>query len=308
MIFHLSSYRSSDGNRSGIVCEGKIYDVAVLLDDEHYASLTTLLDSWTQCEPRLNVAAKAIVAGGHQKSARPDAKLMAPISATGQIYAGGGNYTDHLEAMMKILGTDKPADPRANGGQPWFFVKPNRSCVIGPAGEVRYPTFTKVLDYELELAVVIGQTGRNIPVEDALSYVCGYTIANDLSARDMMKRPNVAPDSFSYYDWIGQKAFDGSCPMGPWITPAAFIEDPQNLALKLWVNNELRQNSHTSRMVFSVAEQIAWLSGQITLNPGDVIMTGTPAGTGLESGRPLKVGDKVRMEIEKIGILEHVIV
>jgi len=133
--------------------------------------------------------------------------------------------------------------------------------------------------------------------------VAAYTAANDLSARDLSRRPGVSDVSPFKYDWIGQKSFDGACPLGPWLVPASEIPDPQNLALKLWVNDSLRQDSSTARMIFSVAEQIAYLSSRITLYPGDVILTGTPAGVGAETGVFLKRGDTVKLSVEKIGEL-----
>ena len=130
-------------------------------------------------------------------------------------------------------------------------------------------------------------------------------VANDLSARDLGKRPQMPPDSAFRHDWIGQKSFDGSCPLGPWIVPAREIPDPQNLGIKLWVNGALKQDSHTSKMIFTLAEQIAHLSSRITLYSGDVILTGTPAGTGAGRGEFLKAGDVVTVSIDGIGKLTN---
>ena len=142
-------------------------------------------------------------------------------------------------------------------------------------------------------------------VDKALACVAGYTIANDLSARDVMKRHKNPPASPFHYDWLSQKCFDGACPLGPWIVPAGDIPDPQKLALKLWINDELMQDSHTGRMIFDTAEQIATLSSRVTLHPGDLVLTGTPAGVGMGRGRFLKPGDGVRLWIEDIGELSH---
>jgi 2-keto-4-pentenoate hydratase/2-oxohepta-3-ene-1,7-dioic acid hydratase in catechol pathway len=138
---------------------------------------------------------------------------------------------------------------------------------------------------EIELTAVIGKPGRNIRVEDALQHVAGYTIANDISARDLGRRPEAAAGSPFSFDWTGQKCFDGACPIGPWIVPADDIPDPQNLSLKLWVNDVIKQDSNTSEMIFTLAEQIAQLSIGMTLYPGDLILTGTPAGVGQGRGR-----------------------
>jgi 2-keto-4-pentenoate hydratase/2-oxohepta-3-ene-1,7-dioic acid hydratase in catechol pathway len=179
--------------------------------------------------------------------------------------------------------------------------------VVGPDTEVSMSGITK-LDWELELAVVIGIKARNLSVADALSCVAGYTVANDLSARDRVTRAKLPPATPFFFDFLSQKCFDGSCPLGPWITPASVIPDPSKLGMKAWVNDELMQDSHTSRMIFDTAEQIAALSASRTLYPGDVILTGTPAGVGMGRGFFLKPGDKIRMWIEEIGELRHGIV
>jgi 2-keto-4-pentenoate hydratase/2-oxohepta-3-ene-1,7-dioic acid hydratase in catechol pathway len=163
----------------------------------------------------------------------------------------------------------------------------------------------KMMDWEIELAAVIGNTAKNVPLDKALTYVAGYTIANDLSARDLMRRANNPPTSPFYTDWIGQKCFDGACPIGPWIVPSDQIKNPHQLDLKLWVNDDLMQDSNTSQLIFDVAEQIAALSERITLHPGDLVLTGTPAGVGMGRKLFLKPGDVVRMQIEHIGELSH---
>src|SRR5438477_310534 len=150
-----------------------------------------------------------------------------------------------------------------------------------------------------------GRAAKNVPVAKALGCVAGYTIANDLSARDAMKHDKNPPTSPFHYDWVSQKCFDGSCPLGPWIVPAGEIRDPHQLGIKLWVNGELMQDSHTSKLIFDTAEQIAMLSSRVTLHPGDLVLTGTPAGVGMGRGRFLKPADAVRLWIEAIGELNH---
>ena len=137
------------------------------------------------------------------------------------------------------------------------------------------------------------------------AYVAGYMASNDLSARDRGRRPNVSPTSVFKMDWTKHKTFEGSCPIGPWIVPASDIADPQNLRLKLWVNGELKQDSNTGKMLFTLAEQIEQLSINMTLHPGDLILTGTPSGTGAESGTFLKAGDVVKAWVENIGEIEN---
>jgi 2-keto-4-pentenoate hydratase/2-oxohepta-3-ene-1,7-dioic acid hydratase in catechol pathway len=159
------------------------------------------------------------------------------------------------------------------------------------------PIGTQAFDWEIELAAVIGRTARNVTVQTALSHVAAYTIAIDFSARDH----NRAPDTFYKLDWIAGKANDTCCPLGPRLVPASSISNPQDIALKLWVNGELKQNGRSSQMIFSVAEQISTASRIMTLDPGDVLLTGTPAGVGAPKKTFLKVGDQVDAEIEGIG-------
>jgi 2-keto-4-pentenoate hydratase/2-oxohepta-3-ene-1,7-dioic acid hydratase in catechol pathway len=144
-------------------------------------------------------------------------------------------------------------------------------------------------------------------VGEALDYVAGYTVCNDLSVRDKVytSRPNVPPASPFSGDFLSFKGFDKSAIIGPWITPASQVGDPTNLKMKLWVNDDLMQDSDSSKMIYSAADQISYLSERITLLPGDVVMTGTPAGTGAEQDRFLKVGDTIRMWIENIGELKN---
>jgi 2-keto-4-pentenoate hydratase/2-oxohepta-3-ene-1,7-dioic acid hydratase in catechol pathway len=159
------------------------------------------------------------------------------------------------------------------------------------------------VDWEAEIAVVIGRECRNVGVEDALEYVAGLTIANDLSARDHLKRAGIAAESPFKFDWVSQKCFDGALPLGPWIVPLDEAGDVGNLGIRLWVNDGLMQDSSSSNLIFTMAEQIAHLSTRLTLMPGDVIATGTPAGCGAARGRFLQAGDRVRVWVENIGEL-----
>jgi len=252
--------------------------------------------------PTARAALEALAGELDGKSGVPmaDLRILAPVLYPSGIYCAGANYSDHAANMAKRNNLPVDPDPRGSDKKPWHFIKASR-CVVGPDAEVRLPC--EKLDWEVELAAIIGETVRNVPESKALDVVAAYTAANDLSARDLSRRPGVSDVSPFKYDWIGQKSFDGACPLGPWLVPASEIPDPQNLALKLWVNDSLRQDSSTARMIFSVAEQIAYLSSRITLYPGDVILTGTPAGVGAETGVFLKRGDTVKLSVEKIGEL-----
>ena len=193
-------------------------------------------------------------------------------------------------------------DPHTQGLKAWHFMKAPRA-LADPGATVKITGVSDRVDWEVELAAVIGKPAKNVPEEKALDYVAGYTAANDLSARDRGPRPNISDTSPFKADWTKHKSFDGSCPMGPWIVPASDIGDPQNLGLKLWVNDVLKQDSNSKDMIFNLAEQIAQLSSGMTLHPGDVVLTGTPAGVGSARGEFLKAGDVVKIWIEKIGTL-----
>jgi 2-keto-4-pentenoate hydratase/2-oxohepta-3-ene-1,7-dioic acid hydratase in catechol pathway len=167
---------------------------------------------------------------------------------------------------------------------------------------IRIPHITNSLDWEGEFAVVIGKNARNVKAKDALNYVAGYTIMNDLSARNLSHRKDWPRWGI---DWFGHKNFDGAAPMGPWITPANQISDYTKCHLKLWVNDEKKQDSLVENLIFNVEEIIEYLSERMTLMPGDVIATGTPSGVGRPKGTFLKAGDIVRIEISGIGVLEN---
>lgn len=293
-MLQLVTYRSAQGIRTGLMQNDKIYASG------RYASMQDVLDDWVQASERLPDVAQRLA----DRSPETDVELLAPLPAPRNIYFAGANYKDHVAEMKRRLGLPLDEDPKAGGQSPWFSTKATGSTVVGPGARVERPRGTRMLDWELELAVVIGRRCKDVPVERALDVVAGYTVANDLSARDHIAREGVPDDSPFRWDWIGQKTFDGSCPLGPAITPAAFIPDPHKLQMRLWVNGELMQDSNTGQMIYDVREQIAHLSSCVTLLPGDVILTGTPAGVGMARNRFLQPGDVVRQWIESIGVFE----
>jgi acylpyruvate hydrolase len=221
--------------------------------------------------------------------------LLAPVPRPGKIIAMGLNFYDHAAE-------NKVPPPKTPVG----FLKA-ATAVTGPGADVPYPRSTRKLDYELEMAIVIGKKGKDIPKENAMGYVAGYTILNDLSARDIqaaeMKKRLV----------LLSKSLDGLGPMGPWLATRDEVPDPDNLAMELYVNGEEqpRQKSNTNQMVFKVADLVAYWS-QMTLEPGDIISSGTPGGVGIFRKPPgkwlLKRGDRVEARIEKLGILRNRIV
>lgn len=220
------------------------------------------------------------------------APLLAPLLYPGKILCAGANYFDHMAEMGF-------PDVKKETQRLFFFMKPPRQAIVGAGNNVEIPRDTQKFDWEIELAAVIGKTARYVSVEDALSYVGAYTIAIDLSARDS----NQAPDQFYKLDWVAGKANDTCCPLGPWVVPADSMGDPQAVAMKLWVNGVLKQDSDSSKMIFSIAEQISRASEIMTLEPGDLILTGTPAGVGVARKEFLSPGDTIDAEIAGIGRL-----
>lgn len=276
-------------------------------------SVDDLLRSWSAAQNALRKVVKAVQTdperfSGDGRLNASELQLHAPLTRPGVIYCAGANYRDHVEAMSKAFNMKLVLDPKAEGVEPWHFLKPGPATVVGDKARVPFPKHTQKLDWEAELAVVIGASGRNVPVERALELVAGYTCANDLSARDNLVRSSVDPSSPFRFDWIGHKCFYGSCPLGPVLTPAEFVESPETLDISLTINGEIRQNSNTRNHLYSVADQIAYLSTRVELFPGDVILTGTPAGVGMETGTFLKRGDVMKVRIEGLGDLETTVV
>ncbi|MDT8860111.1 fumarylacetoacetate hydrolase family protein [Alkalihalobacillus sp. MEB130] len=215
-----------------------------------------------------------------------DIKLLAPIENPGKVVCVGNNYMDHC--------IEQNVEPPK---QPLIFSK-WPSCIIANHEEIELPEESKQVDFEAELAVVIGKKGKQISEDEALDYIFGYTIMNDVSARDVQ---------FGDGQWVRGKSFDTFAPLGPVLVSKDEIENPQQLHIKLDVNGEVLQNSNTKHMIFSIPYIISYLSKGFTFEPGDVIATGTPHGVGVFRNPPifLKKGDTCTIEIEKIGILQN---
>lgn len=215
-------------------------------------------------------------------------RLLAPIPHPARnVFCLGRNYADHAAER----GAAVPEHPV-------YFTKPG-TAVIGPGGEVTHHAVTSELDYEVELTAVIGTAGRDISRADALKHVFGYTIINDVTARDLQKR---------HTQWFKGKSLDTFCPMGPVLVTADEIPDPQMLSIAMRVNGQVRQASNTSKMIFPVDQCIEVLSQAMTLLPGDLIATGTPDGVGAATGNFLKAGDRMEAEVESIGVLANRVV
>jgi len=302
--FRLLTYRDKGKPVAGVLVGDRIYSAAALLKGVagvDTSSTLGLLQTWDKVRAKLKAAAAK--ANPKQGVALKSAHLLPPLLYPTAVFCAGANYWDHLEEMARA----GAAGPKLEGpyvrpqrpAEPWFFIKTSAHSVIGPGVPIKLPPFSKKVDWEAEIGVVIGRAKRDLPVERAFEAVAGYTIVNDLSARDFIKREG----SPFVFDWLGQKCFDGSAPMGPWITPIDYVPDPENISVKLWINGTIKQNSNSKLMVHSIAEQIAYLSRHVTLRPGDVIATGTPAGVGFSRQEFLKPGDEIRIEIGGCGTL-----
>jgi len=302
--YKLATYKSSDGPRAGLIVGDDVFDAAKLTGKAAYATVMGIMADWKRAAPALKAAAAKAAKSKGKRQPLKKTKLLAPLRFPSAIYCAGANYADHAAEMAKKEGNPPPVDPHTLGHKAWHFLKA-AGAITDPGATVHISSYAKSMDWEIELAAVIGRQGKDIPQLKALSYVAGYTIANDLSARDRGRRAGVPDASPFKWDWTKHKTFEGSCPLGPWIVPASDIGDPQKLGLKLWVNGVLKQDSNTADMIFNLAEQIEQLSVNMTLYPGDLILTGTPAGVGAGRGEFLKAGDTVKLWIEKIGEIEN---
>jgi 2,4-didehydro-3-deoxy-L-rhamnonate hydrolase len=285
----------------------------LVINEEHvvdlsgygWPSVERLLHSW----PAAAAAVESVVdgAGGIPLD---ELEIHAPLTS-GQILQSGANYRRHVmdlivaEELQKgtmsredaeALGA-KIMDERIAVGEPYVFLGAS-SAICGPNDEVILPARGDQHDWELELAAVIGVGGRHIPKSEALSHVAGYTIANDLTTRDLVYRPDLKAIGT---DWLRAKNSPTFLPLGPWIVPARFVDDPQDLTITLSVNGEVMQNESTADMIFDVATLVSYASSLVPLRSGDLILTGSPAGNGMHHRRFLKPGDLIESTITGLG-------
>jgi 2-keto-4-pentenoate hydratase/2-oxohepta-3-ene-1,7-dioic acid hydratase in catechol pathway len=295
-----------DGRATPVLILGgrhyRLEDVAPeLLSTDPRRDLMTVLGSWTTAEAQLHRVAAALAEGELSCPEVPaPAGLedwLTPLQYPAKVICAGSNYLDHVTKDGGHASFSK------DDNIPVFFMKPPTTTLVGQGASVRFPVQSDKFDYEVELAVVIGRGGRRIAEVAALDHVAGYAVGIDLSARDWQRHPQ----HLVKFDLFGGKAFDDSCPLGPGIVPARFV-DPGNLQLRLKVNGELRQDANTSDMIWPVAELIALVSEHVTLEPGDVLMTGTPSGVGLATETWLGVGDVIEASIDGLGTLQVEIV
>jgi 2-keto-4-pentenoate hydratase/2-oxohepta-3-ene-1,7-dioic acid hydratase in catechol pathway len=300
--FKLMTYETGEGARAGVMCGDRAFDVAGATGEQRYGSVMAIVADWDRARGVLTALAARAEPGQAGALDPANLRLLAPIPMPGAIYCAGANYRDHVLEMARAQNIQPEPDPHTLGLKAWHFIKSSR-CVAAPNAVIPLPAHSKKVDWEAELGAVIGRPAKNVPLQRALDVVAGYTIGNDLSARDVSRRAGISDTSPFKFDWVGQKCFDGACPLGPWIVPAEDIPDPHKLKIELTVNGVTKQSSNTSELIFNISEQIAHLSERITLHPGDVILTGTPAGVGAGRGEFLKAGDEVRITIEHVGEL-----
>lgn len=270
----------------GLTCVGAVHGDEVYCLNDLFGSMTELVNAGSEGLRLINES----LLRQRPTCTLKEVVLLAPIpTPVRNVMCVGWNYFDHFQERIR---QDIELPKR-----PTFFTKATTS-VIGPGENIRLdPAFTQQLDYEGELAVVLGKGGKNIAEAQASEHIFGYVVANDITARDVQQQHGG--------QWFTGKSMDGSCPMGPYLVTADEVQDPQRLDIKCSVNGVVKQHSNTRYMMFSIARLIAELSRAITLLPGDIILTGTPEGIGSKRNPPefLRPGDIIEVEVEGIGVL-----
>nr|WP_079218961.1 fumarylacetoacetate hydrolase family protein [Herbaspirillum robiniae] len=307
MVWHaIATYEQGGQARPALVLGDELFDMAGVvsaaraggLAAAEIPSVAALIDAWETQGGQLRALAEAAQGMRAAGAIRPLAAgyTLAVPFVPGRIFATASNYYDHAAEMGTELA------PRAESS-PYCFMKAETS-VTATGTDVVMPGDTEKLDWEVELAVVIGRTCKDVPVAQAYDVIAGYTVFNDISARDLNRRSDYP----FKHDWFRGKSFDTFGPMGPWIVPRDCIADPQKLRMQLQVNGDVMQDDTAEGMIFNIAEQIAYLSGILTLKPGDMIATGTPDGVGMGRGVYLKPGDEMVASIERIGSIRNKVV
>jgi len=289
------SYALDGQTRLGVLLSGErvldvtnVYPTALALLDAGEQGLTTVREAVGRAERGEAIAGQI----------RPlsSIQLRAPVPQARKLFALAGNYREHIREG------GRPTYEKEET-YPYFFMKPPTTSLIGCGQEVLHPKIARKMDYEGEFVIVIGKRGKHIPVEAAYDYVAGYTILNDVSERALASKepPKAEREMNRFFDWLVGKWFDTGAPCGPWVVTRDEITDPHALRLTTRVNGEVRQDASTGDMIFTVPEVVAFISQIVTLEPGDLIATGTPGGVGSARGQFLQPGDTVEVEIEKIG-------
>ncbi len=296
--YALASLKNGGVVRTALVFDGRLYDLEQTAQslaappDWARLSVDELLTIWPDVSPQLDALAEEAAAKLDDLEALSvGPNDIAPPLRPGRFFCAAANYVEHAEEMGTVLAAKSESNP-------YIFIKPDTS-LIGHNDAVIIPMASSQVDWEIELAAVIGREARHLSVDDALDCVAGYTVVNDVSARDL----NFRDDYPFKTDWFQGKCFDTFAPLGPWLVPSSCIDDPHNLHMELAVNGEVMQDATSGAMIFDIREQIAYLSSILTLKPGDVLATGTPTGVGMSRGIFLKPGDVMTASIESIGTL-----
>ena len=309
--YRLLSYQSLSGPRAGLLVDEAVLDLEQALTAYGALSGTgaaqfsghsvlSVLQSWEHAKAVLPALAVEQRSGRLRATAQAlsNVKLLAPILYPGAYFCATANYVDHIMEMRKVPPPDKATN------RPCFFLKTTVHSIIGPGDTAHVSRTSSKVFWEGELGVVIGKAAQYVKKSEAMSYVAGYIVLNDLSdTTDTMIRRKDKYGEWFGHDWFRNKCFNDASPMGPWITPADEVPNPYDLSLKTVVNGRTMQDSSTKNMHFTIDEQIEYLSERITLRPGDVIATGTCKGVGREEGIYLKSGDEVQVTIGHLGTL-----
>lgn len=285
----LVAYRVGDGeDRAGALIDGRVVALPVAA-----CGVLPLIERWAEVEPVLR---------DFDPAEAPEVKgatLTLSLRFPRKVLCSGANYHAHMREMK----VNRPSEAR-----PYFFLKPPTTSLVGPGEPIAVPSDPAAkVDWEAELAVVIGRRAKHVSEADALDYVAGYSAINDISLRGPHRVAHPIGEPFQW-DWLASKGSDRSTPLGPGVRPAFQVKNPQHLDVRLWVNGRLKQKANTSDMVIDVAGLIAAASRLVTLEPGDVIATGTPDGVGLPRGEFLRPGDVVEMEVGDFGRLTNPVV
>lgn len=296
MQFALANLNTVDGERAAIALPSGYFRLDRLDTEFGAGSGTTLrevVNHWQSAWPVLTEIALQCAAAGTSSSAyvgSGDAGLVTPIHFPNKLVCVGAVYRDHLREF------NLPAErwPRMP-----MFLRPPTTSIVGPGDDIAIPPGTKQFDWEVELAVVMGARLTDADLDSAQAAIAGYSVGIDLTCRDLLDHGSTIG-----VDLVRAKAQDAMAPVGPVLMPAVFVGDPQQLGIRLYVNDEIKQDGCTSDMLYTVYEQVATISRFITLEPGDIVFTGSCAGSGASIGQYLKPGDRIRAEIDKVGRLE----
>ncbi len=237
---------------------------------------------------------------------RSQVRLLAPVPLPGKVFCLAGNFAEHIAEAAEM--GQQMAAQREEMGAPRVFMKPSADTVIGDGQPIILSRTANFVDYEAEMAVVMGRAGSHIPEEEALEYVGGICAFNDVSERRLLAHGDEdAADWDRFFDWLNGKWFNCFAPMGPCVVPLTDVPNLDDLSLRLYLNDQLKQDGNTAQMIFKVPETVAYISNIVTLRPGDVIAMGTPSGIGLPQGIRLQDGDQVRVELELVGSLTNTV-